>query len=540
MPISKSLSTALIDGTGAITPANVTVSTNTMTVGTAMYVVANGNLGIGNTSPIHKLSVNGTLYTSGILTANGGAEAIALSAKSADHCYIGFYPRTANTLARGAYLGFGGTGDTAVRFVNEANGDISINNTYGQLFIAANGNVGINTSTPTSSFYVNGLARFATRAYFETGLQLNGNAALGTSGNPGLMSYEYPYSRFYLGDGSGYSFAFSKRSSSVTTDLFVIQDNSGNVGIGNTSPVSKLHVYGSGDPIIRCESSTSNQAGQFVAVGNGLGSYPGFSLHQNSTNYWSMQMRADTNMYLYRQNGTGNVLIPGGNLGVGVSSPSQHLSVTQSLSITDSGGIQYLLMGNQDSAGTNAPAIIRAANKNIEFGFGDSWSSSTGGTFTSTFGVINPAGTVFLKGGNVNAGGTGINFPATQSSSSDANTLDDYEEGSWTPACGTTGVTVSGISHAKYTKIGRFVHATTYLTLNNTSGGTKTYIQLTGLPFVSDGYGPINKYYGQGGVTTDTYIEASTTYGQMNFSSGSPLPTGASGWMFNFTYLTST
>ena len=30
--------------------------------------------------------------------------------------------------------------------------------------------------------------------------------------------------------------------------------------------------------------------------------------------------------------------------------------------------------------------------------------------------------------------GTGISFPATQSASSDANTLDDYEEGAWTPS----------------------------------------------------------------------------------------------------------
>ena len=34
--------------------------------------------------------------------------------------------------------------------------------------------------------------------------------------------------------------------------------------------------------------------------------------------------------------------------------------------------------------------------------------------------------------------GTGIAFPATQNASSDANTLDDYEEGTWTPTLGVT------------------------------------------------------------------------------------------------------
>ena len=38
-----------------------------------------------------------------------------------------------------------------------------------------------------------------------------------------------------------------------------------------------------------------------------------------------------------------------------------------------------------------------------------------------------------LAGGSTSATGTGIAFPATQSASSDANTLDDYEEGTWTP-----------------------------------------------------------------------------------------------------------
>jgi hypothetical protein len=53
--------------------------------------------------------------------------------------------------------------------------------------------------------------------------------------------------------------------------------------------------------------------------------------------------------------------------------------------------------------------------------------------------------------------GTGITFPATQSASADANTLDDYEEGTWTP--NSTGISVVGAfsSSGLYTKIGRQV-----------------------------------------------------------------------------------
>ena len=65
MTISKSLSTALIDGTGAITPANVTVSTNNLSVGSSLYVVANGNVGIGTSNPNTTLQVGGGTFIYG-------------------------------------------------------------------------------------------------------------------------------------------------------------------------------------------------------------------------------------------------------------------------------------------------------------------------------------------------------------------------------------------------------------------------------------------------------------------------------------------
>lgn len=46
--------------------------------------------------------------------------------------------------------------------------------------------------------------------------------------------------------------------------------------------------------------------------------------------------------------------------------------------ITNSGGAQFLLMGNQDSEGTNNPSVITAANGQLAFGNGTSWSGSGG------------------------------------------------------------------------------------------------------------------------------------------------------------------
>jgi hypothetical protein len=64
--------------------------------------------------------------------------------------------------------------------------------------------------------------------------------------------------------------------------------------------------------------------------------------------------------------------------------------------------------------------------------------------------------------------GAGITFPATQSASSDANTLDDYEEGTWTPTVGTQTVVGTYASSGYYTKIGRVV------TVWGTATGTTT------------------------------------------------------------------
>jgi hypothetical protein len=51
---------------------------------------------------------------------------------------------------------------------------------------------------------------------------------------------------------------------------------------------------------------------------------------------------------------------------------------------------------------------------------------------------------------------SGIKFPATQSASSDGNTLDDYEEGTWTPR-NSSATALSINNSATYIKIGKLV-----------------------------------------------------------------------------------
>jgi hypothetical protein len=84
--------------------------------------------------------------------------------------------------------------------------------------------------------------------------------------------------------------------------------------------------------------------------------------------------------------------------------------------------------------------------------------------------------------------GTGITFPATQSASSNANTLDDYEEGTWTPVLDsdTNGAgRVTTVNSANYTKIGNTVFVQCYITLATLGSGGSGALILAGLPFTS-------------------------------------------------------
>jgi hypothetical protein len=78
----------------------------------------------------------------------------------------------------------------------------------------------------------------------------------------------------------------------------------------------------------------------------------------------------------------------------------------------------------------------------------------------------------------------GITFPATAVACTDANTLDDYEEGTWTPVVsfGGASVGITGTFSGTYTKVGNVV-TVTYI-LSFTSKGSSTGSMLvSGMPF---------------------------------------------------------
>lgn len=87
------------------------------------------------------------------------------------------------------------------------------------------------------------------------------------------------------------------------------------------------------------------------------------------------------------------------------------------------------------------------------------------------------AGLVFDGAGAIQQ----IAFAATQSASSDANTLDDYEEGTWTPADGSGASLSLTLGTCQFVKIGQLVIAHYDITYPSTANGSASLI--SGLPF---------------------------------------------------------
>ena len=119
----------------------------------------------------------------------------------------------------------------------------------------------------------------------------------------------------------------------------------------------------------------------------------------------------------------------------------------------------------QNSGGTNTYVISAQSAQYIQYQGSHIWATAPSGTagnaitFTQVL-AVDKAKTLALEGAT-SVSGTGISFPATQSASTDANTLDDYEEGTWTPSVydAESGGNAATLSRAEgfYTKCGNVV-----------------------------------------------------------------------------------
>lgn len=247
--------------------------------------------------------------------------------------------------------------------------------------------------------------------------------------------------------------------------------NTTGLGIGTASPAAKLDVSGG--------SIRVNEDGVGTKIltirSNWAGVDPAINV---TTSNALLLMTANTERAR---------ISAAGNFGIGTSSPLVALHVVGS--------------GNANSIMTNQVARFSSASNAINFGddgtdgligVGNSGSNLSllarvGGVYSKALTVnsnstITTTATISVGNATPTTSGAGVTFPATQSASSDANTLDDYEEGTFTPAFA-NGTFTYGVRTGFYTKIGRLVTVNFFIMWSAKSGaGT---LSVNGFPFTS-------------------------------------------------------
>ena len=340
-----------------------------------------GNVGIGTTSPSAKLDVRtdtgvlikgATSNSDAILSflpTTGGRQydfrnfgssfAILDSSANITRMYFNFSGNTGIGLTNpSALLHISGSGSGSLM-------QISSHVSSNIFFVSGSGNIGIGTTTPTEKFDVIGGAVAAGNGTIRTGITYSTLGLIGTFTNHDLG---------VITNG--------------TTKMTIL--SGGNVGIGTTSPTYKLQVS-DGTRVVGFDFTQSLYP--VIKATTVLRVYQRTEFWGSADGYYIDVRDASGNPQVYFSGASANNYINSGNVGIGTTSPSQVLHVSNA-----SNYVGALINGS------NAPQLCFAQGSGTSPNWKVGISGNDGNAFSISSGSINADKLVILRNGNVGIG----------------------------------------------------------------------------------------------------------------------------------------